>query len=147
MFVDNHDQPRFLCDANGATPEAKVAQLRLALAFAFTTRGLPMLYYGTEQGFGSCTDNRQNMFDRADPTAPLYSYIARLNEIRAASAALRTGVQRERWQDGTAYAFEREGASAALVVFNSTRDHPRRSASATCTARRARCCATRWAAA
>lgn len=115
VFVDNHDQPRFLCDAAGD----KHLQLRLALAFAFTARGLPIVYYGTEQGFGSCTNNRQDLFDGADPDAPLYRYLATLNRIRAATEALRTGVQRERWQDDTAYAFEREaGTSAAVVAFN-----------------------------
>ncbi len=115
VFVDNHDQPRFLCDATGD----KQQQLRLALAFAFTARGLPILYYGTEQGFASCTDNRQDMFAAADPGAPLYRYIADLNRIRATCEALRTGLQRERWQDDTAYAFEREvGTSAAVVAFN-----------------------------
>lgn len=116
IFIDNHDQPRFLCDA---TTGDKQTQLRLALAFAFTTRGLPILYYGTEQGFGDCANNRQDMFGAADASAATYRYIAELNRIRASTEALRTGLQRERWQDDTAYAFEREvGTSAAVVAFN-----------------------------
>lgn len=112
VFVDNHDQTRFLCDANG-----DLTKLQLALALAFTARGIPILYYGTEQGFASCTDNRQDMV--FDPSAPLYAYVRQLNAIRAAHEALRTGVQRERWQDDTVYAFEREaGASAAVVAIN-----------------------------
>jgi alpha-amylase len=115
-FLDNHDQPRFLCDT---TAPDKVARLRIALAFQFTVRGLPILYYGTEQGFGSCTDNRQDMLEVQDTSAPLYQWIAKLNRIRANTEALRVGVQRERWQDETAYAFEREvGTSAAVVAFN-----------------------------
>ncbi len=117
-FLDNHDQPRFLCDATVAD---KQARLRIALAFQFTARGLPILYYGTEQGFGSCSDNRQDMLSVADTNAPLYQWIAKLNRIRASTEALRTGVQRERWQDDTAYAFEREvGTSAAVVAINSS---------------------------
>ena len=115
-FLDNHDQPRFLCDATVAD---KLARLRIALAFQFTTRGLPILYYGTEQGFGSCTDNRQDRFDAADANAPLYQFIATLGAIRTSSEALRIGVQYERWQDDTAYAFERvHAASAAVVALN-----------------------------
>jgi hypothetical protein len=61
------------------------------------------------------------MFGAFDTNAPLYQWIAKLNRIRASTEALRTGVQRERWQDDTAYAFEREaGASAAVVAINSS---------------------------
>jgi glycosidase len=115
LFLDNHDQPRFLCDATGD----KLARLRLALAFIFTARGVPVVYSGTEQAFASCTDNREDMFDRADANHPLYALIRRLHDIRSGSAAIRGGVQRERWQDDTAYAFEREsGASAVVVAVN-----------------------------
>ena len=110
VFVDNHDQPRFLCDAGGA-----VDRLRLALAFALTVRGVPIVYYGTEQGFGDCANNRADM--RFEPASPLYAWIRQLNAVRAATPGLRTGAQRERWQDDTAYAFER--GDSVLVVFNS----------------------------
>lgn len=116
VFIDNHDQPRFLCSANGATDAAKLEQLRLALAFALTVRGIPILYYGTEQMLRSCTNNREDLFQSADPAASLYSYIARLQQARAGSAALRGGAQRERWQDDTAYAFEREAEGSVVVV-------------------------------
>src|SRR5439155_18181404 len=66
-----------------------------------------------------CHANRQDMFDAFDATQPLYRYVAKLNQIRATTAALRLGDQHERWQDNTAYAFEREsGASTAVVVLN-----------------------------
>ena len=118
VFVDNHDQPRFLCDAHGTETE-KLARLKLALAFTLTARGIPIVYYGTEQAFSSCADNRQDQFAATDPAAPLYQYIRELNRIRGGCEALRTGLQRERWQDDTAYAFEREaGTSAAVVAFN-----------------------------
>src|SRR5262249_17974811 len=111
VFIDNHDQPRFLC-------EASVDRMRLALAFAFTGRGIPIVYYGTEQEFTSCDDNRQAMFQSTRVT-PLYRYIATLAKIRASHAALRVGVQHELWEDDTGYAFERvAGASVAVVAFN-----------------------------
>jgi len=114
VFVDNHDQPRFLCEAGGA-----LDRLQLALAFALTTRGVPIVYYGTEQAFADCGNNRQDMAGHFDANAPLYGWLQKLHAARAATPALRTGAQHERWQDDTAYAFEREdGASAALVAFN-----------------------------
>jgi alpha-amylase len=113
VFVDNHDQPRFLCGAGDA-------ELRLALAFALTVRGIPIIYYGTEQGLRSCATNREDL-TVVDPSAPLARFITQLNAIRAATPALRTGTQHERWQDDTAYAFEREaGASTAVVGVNTS---------------------------
>jgi alpha-amylase len=117
VFVDNHDQPRFPCNAAAGKSAAEREQdLRLALAFSFTVRGIPILYYGTEQGLTSCANNREDMV-RFDANAPLYKYVAQLNKAR--NRALKLGPQLERWQDDTAYAFEREsGDSVALVTFN-----------------------------
>jgi glycosidase len=49
-FLDNHDQNRFL-NAGGGT-----ARLQVALAFLYTSRGVPCLYYGTEQDFDGGAD-------------------------------------------------------------------------------------------
>lgn len=43
VFVDNHDNARFLHNFSG-----KKAQLRNATVFSLTTRGIPFVYYGTE---------------------------------------------------------------------------------------------------
>jgi glycosidase len=119
VFVDNHDQPRFLCLMKSATDEERSARLAAALTFTFTVRGIPILYYGTEQGFGDCTNNRQDMAGAFDPSQPVYQLVRRLNDLRRRVPALRTGLQRERWRDDAVYAFEREeGASAALVGVN-----------------------------
>ncbi|GHA81774.1 alpha-amylase family glycosyl hydrolase [Cognatilysobacter bugurensis] len=73
-FVDNHDVDRFL--AGGTEPA-----LKQALLATLTLPGIPVIYYGTEQGF---TDQRAAMFaggyrsggrDRFDTQAPLYRYL------------------------------------------------------------------------
>ena len=46
-FLDNHDHPRFLSSGNANN---NIARLNVALAFLYTSRGIPCLYYGTEQG-------------------------------------------------------------------------------------------------
>src|SRR5690606_17623939 len=51
-FIDNHDVERFL--AAGSEPG-----LRQALLAMFTLPGIPVIYYGTEQGF---TRMRGSMF-------------------------------------------------------------------------------------
>lgn len=43
-FIDNHDRDRFLTLADG-----NYKKLRLAMTFLFTVRGIPDVYYGTEQ--------------------------------------------------------------------------------------------------
>ncbi|MFM7531507.1 MAG: alpha-amylase family glycosyl hydrolase, partial [Rubrivivax sp.] len=80
-FVDNHDVDRFLAGGSQAA-------LRQALLAIFTLPGIPVVYYGTEQGF---TEPRAAMFaagwgsggrDRYDTSAPLYRTIASLAALR-----------------------------------------------------------------
>ncbi|NBU72460.1 MAG: hypothetical protein EBS53_13640, partial [Bacteroidetes bacterium] len=60
LNLDNHDNPRFL-----STTGSTAARLEMALVFLYTTRGIPSLYYGTEQDFngGADPNNREDMFD------------------------------------------------------------------------------------
>jgi glycosidase len=102
-FLDNHDQPRFLSKDQAHND---VQRLKSALVFLLTGRGIPCLYYGTEQGFNGGTDpaDREDMFagqykdgpggvDSFDMTHPLFQWVARLNNYRRLYAPLRLGVQ------------------------------------------------------
>ncbi len=63
-FLDNHDNPRFLNVASDNTN-----RLNVALEFLYTSRGIPCLYYGTEQAFDGANDdpnNREEMFAGAN---------------------------------------------------------------------------------
>ncbi|KAI1077171.1 glycoside hydrolase family 13 protein [Whalleya microplaca] len=83
-FTENHDQPRFA----SLTTDTTLAQN--LLAFSFLADGIPIVYQGQEQGFSGAADpaNREALWTSAyDTTAPLYTWIARLNAIRAAAAA------------------------------------------------------------
>ncbi|MCB1612032.1 MAG: hypothetical protein KDI60_09795, partial [Xanthomonadales bacterium] len=59
-FVDNHDRKRFL---TVDTSSSDRAHLHGALAFVLTARGIPCIYYGTEQYLegGDDPDNRRKM--------------------------------------------------------------------------------------
>ena len=46
-FLDNHDRARFLQNAAD-----QYDKLRMALAFLYCVRGIPIVYYGTEQALG-----------------------------------------------------------------------------------------------
>ena len=90
-FVDNHDVDRFL--AGGSE-----AGLRQALLAMFTLPGIPVVYYGTEQGF---TAPRASMFaagwgsggrDHFDTQAPLYRHIAELAALRREHRLFSRGV-------------------------------------------------------
>ncbi len=117
-FLDNHDNPRFLStsSANGNTNA-----LEEALVFLYTSRGVPCLYYGTEQGFDGTTDpdDREDMFagefkdgaygnvvslsspgiDNFNMTHPLFLWVARLNNFRRLYPALSLGSQIKRWDN------------------------------------------------
>jgi pullulanase/glycogen debranching enzyme len=150
-FIGNHDRGRFgwFLDAdNGTLPDAeKVARSQLAHAFMYFARGVPVIYYGDEQGFvgdGGDKDARQDMFpsqvpsyndddligtdattaqDNFDPTHPLYSSFADYADIYQAHPALRTGAQLHRYSQNSAgiYAFsriDRDEQVEYIVAFN-----------------------------
>src|SRR6266404_7133859 len=104
-FLDNHDNPRFLSNS-GATTN----RLAVALEFLYTSRGVPCLYYGTEQAFNGTTDpnDREDMFDgqfeqgpslgdNFNETHPLFQLVAKLNNFRRLYPALCTGAHSNRW--------------------------------------------------
>jgi len=130
LNLDNHDNPRFL-----ATTGSTAARLELALAFMYTSRGIPSLYYGTEQDFNGGADpaNREDMFDGAfeqgpslgdnfNMTSTRFRLVAKLNNLRRLYPALRTGSHNNLWANYSApgllaYA-RRLGNEEAYVVIN-----------------------------
>jgi glycosidase len=104
-FLDNHDQPRFL-----NTTGSNTSRLEVALAFLYTAKGIPCLYYGTEQDFigGGDPNNREDMFDgqfeegpslgdNFDMTSARFKLVAKLNNLRRIYPALRTGTHVNLW--------------------------------------------------
>ena len=130
-FVDNHDVDRFL--AGGS--EAGLKQALLAL---MTLPGIPVIYYGTEQGF---TERRASMFagghgsggkDHFDVGAPMYRYLQRAIALRRDNKVFSRGTPTVlasnpaapgaiAWRMDPVERHDDDGASA-LVVFN-TADH------------------------
>ena len=125
-FVDNHDVDRFL--AGGS-----VAGLRQALLALMTLPGIPVIYYGTEQGF---TEQRGAMFaggfagggrDHFDIDAPLYRLLQGLTTLRREHRLFSRGVptvlQTSALGPGVMAWRMQHGQQAALVVLN-TADAP-----------------------
>lgn len=145
-FIDNHDVYRFLRLGE------PVGQLMVALAYLMFSVGIPMTYYGTEQGFRQDTDrldpegpdhpadprNREDQFaegqfksesskgDKFDPSNPIYKFMKQLADVRLAYAALRRGTQWIRWSETNQagiFAFSRiYGDEEVLVVMNFSKE-------------------------
>jgi len=123
-FISNHDQGRygyFLHKAlPGITDAEALKRESLAYAMLLTLRGVPVIYYGDEQGFageGDDMDARQDMFvsqvagfnaermigtgsamganpaDHFNSAHPLYREIQALAQLRRSQSALRRGRQ------------------------------------------------------
>lgn len=140
-FLDNHDNPRFLStsEANNNTN-----RLETALAFLYTSPGIPCLYYGTEQGFDGTTDpnDREDMFagrfkdgpsgtvqqlsssgpDNFNMTHPLFQWVAQLNNFRRLYPALTLGSYVNRASNSSGpglFAYSRlMNTQEVFVVFN-----------------------------
>ena len=120
-FVDNHDVDRFL--AGGSE-----AGLKQALLMLFTLPGIPVVYYGTEQGF---TVQRAAMFargvdsggrDHFDTDAPLYRYLRDVIALRRGNAVLWRGMPTVVFENtagagGIAYRMDC-GDERALIAMN-----------------------------
>ncbi|MEI4620031.1 alpha-amylase family glycosyl hydrolase [Bacillus cereus] len=89
-FVDNQDKKRFVRSAkeNGYYPPSR---LKLALAYLYTSPGLPIVYYGTEIALdgGDVPDNRRLMDFKTDEK--FLQYVTRLGELRQQLSSLRRG--------------------------------------------------------
>lgn len=120
-FVDNHDVDRFLAGGD-------VAGLKQALLMLMTLPGIPVVYYGTEQGL---TGQRDAMFaagvgsggrDRFDTDAPLYRYLQRAIALRRDHRVFSRGtptVLRDNAAGPGAIAYRMRGEGGdALVAFN-----------------------------
>ncbi len=125
-FVDNHDVERFLAGGSEAA-------LRQALLAVMTLPGIPVIYYGTEQGFRG---QRDAMFaagygaggrDHFDRDAPLYRYLQRAIALRRGNRVFSRGTPRVLRAEAAApgaLVYRMDAADqSALVVFN-TADRP-----------------------
>jgi pullulanase-type alpha-1,6-glucosidase len=152
-FLGNHDMGRigrFVAQANPGADDAELlARARLAHTLMYLVRGMPVVYYGDEQGFtgdGGDKDARQDMMPSQvgsyndddligtdattadanfDAAHPIYSFLADLADLKAAHAALRDGAQIHRYStiEAGVYAFSRidaeEGVEYVVALNNS----------------------------
>lgn len=120
-FLDNHDVNRYL--TVGSEPA-----LEQNLLLMMTLPGIPVIYYGTEQGY---KEQRGAMFktgyksgdaDHFDTSAPLYQYIAQIAALRKDHKVFSRGTPTVLKDNSAAagvlaYRMAWQG-EAAIVVFN-----------------------------
>jgi len=109
-FVDNHDNPRFLYY------NADWRKFKSALTFALFSRGIPIVYYGSEQGYagGNDPNNREQLWTNMNPSTGLYTFLQTIIKTRKQFQVW--GQQMiERWCDDTFYAFSRGQVLVALT--------------------------------
>ncbi|WP_229333565.1 alpha-amylase family glycosyl hydrolase [Glaciecola sp. MH2013] len=123
-FLGNHDAGRVGYFINqgfaDASPAEKLQRSVLGHAFMYMSRGVPVVYYGDEQGFtgdGGDVDARENMDpslvdvyndnvligtskttadDNFDPKHPIYQSLANFAKLRSEHKALRSGLHQNR---------------------------------------------------
>jgi cyclomaltodextrin glucanotransferase len=105
-FVDNHDMPRFLSVKND--PE----RLRLSIDFIMVARGIPCIYYGSEQylhndtNLGNDPYNRP-MMEKWEITTPNYKDITKLSKLRRENPAVQKGSTFHHYVSSDIYVFSR----------------------------------------
>jgi len=148
-FVGNHDMGRFawMLKQSGVDLASQQATDRITLAHAmmYFLRGIPVVYYGAEQGFvgdGGNHDSRQDMMpskvasfnddvlvanasstadDNFDKNSTLYKSFAEFADVYLSHAALRQGQQQVQFSSDESgiFAVTRQGKNEQyLVVFN-----------------------------
>ena len=110
LFVDNHDNARFL---NG---KGDHTLFKSALTFSLTANGIPFFYYGSEQGFagGSDPNNREALWNNFDKTHAIFTYVQTINKARKSQAVYDHDFA-EKWVDDTMYAYARGQFFVALT--------------------------------
>lgn len=150
-FLGNHDMGRsgfFINQAmENADPEEKLRRSILSHGFMYLSRGVPVIYYGDEQGFtgdGGDVAAREDMFasrvdeyndntlfgtdattaqDNFNQLHPIYLAIKDLAQLRMDHPALRRGLTFSRYFDDNNNVFalsrvEKEEQKEYLIVFN-----------------------------
>jgi glycosidase len=117
-FIDNHDMARFLSVNNNNN------RLHEAMAFVLTARGIPCIYYGTEQYLHNDTSGGTDPYNRPMMSAfststTAYTLTNRLSTLRRSNPAIPYGSMTQRWINNDVYIYERKFfGSVVLVAIN-----------------------------
>ncbi|MEG4216798.1 alpha-amylase family glycosyl hydrolase [Microcoleus sp. Pol14C6] len=114
-FIDNHDMPRF----QSLNPDPEM--LQLAICLIMTTRGIPCIYYGTEQYLHDDTDGGNDPYNRPmmekwDTDSPIYRDVRLLSGLRRLNPAISMGSQWQKYLTPDVYCYVRRYRDSVVFV-------------------------------
>lgn len=112
-FIDNHDNARFLYSQSSWT------LYKNALAMTIMNIGIPIVYYGSEQGYNGGNDpaNRESLWPNYNINSELYAFIQTLVTTRK-SQNIATTSQIQRYSSKDFYSFSRGNVLVCLTNVN-----------------------------
>ncbi|MEG4286148.1 alpha-amylase family glycosyl hydrolase [Microcoleus sp. A006_D1] len=114
-FIDNHDMPRF------QSLNADRQMLQLAICLMMTSRGIPCLYYGTEQYLHDDTEGGNDPYNRPmmekwDTDSPIYRDVRLLSGLRRLNPAISMGSQWQKYLTADVYCYVRRYRDSVVFV-------------------------------
>jgi len=114
-FIDNHDMPRF----QSLNPDPEM--LRVAICLIMTTRGIPCIYYGTEQYLHNDTEGGNDPYNRPmmekwDTDSPIYRDVRLLSGLRRLNPAISMGSQWQKYLTPDVYCYVRRYRDSLVFV-------------------------------
>jgi glycosidase len=114
-FIDNHDMSRFLSVNNNNN------RLHEAMAFVLTARGIPCIYYGTEQYLHNDTSGGTDPYNRAmmpgfSTSTTAYQLVNKLSTLRRNNPAIGYGSTTQRWMNPDVYIYERKFFNSVVLI-------------------------------
>ncbi|SDZ08913.1 Glycosidase [Evansella caseinilytica] len=110
-FIDNHDIDRFTVEGRDTRTTD------IGLAFLLTSRGVPAIYYGTENYMtGKGDPGNRKMMESFDQTTTAYQVIQKLAPLRQENKAVAYGSTKERWINDDVLIYERSFNGDYLLV-------------------------------
>jgi glycosidase len=132
VFMDNHDIERAMYLADG-----NVNKFKIALNLLLFTRGIPVLFYGTEIGIeggmkhgelrqpftGGFTGDKRSAFysdGRSEQENEIYDYLSELLKLRKDNPALAKGKLKQIYSGGDVYAFTKTYEDEQFIIILNT---------------------------
>ncbi len=114
-FIDNHDMARF----QSLNPDP--AMLKVAIALIMTCRGIPCVYYGTEQYLHDDTNGGNDPYNRPmmtnwDPESEIYRTIRLLSGVRRLNPAVAMGGHWQQYITPDVYCYARKYRDSVCFV-------------------------------
>jgi cyclomaltodextrin glucanotransferase len=114
-FIDNHDMPRF----QSLNPDPEM--LRVAIALIMTSRGIPCIYYGTEQYLHNDTNGGNDPYNRPmmeewNIDTPIYRDIRLLSGLRRLNPAVSMGSHWQKYLTPDIYCYVRRYRDSVVFV-------------------------------